>query len=104
MFSVIVENLIKNAIEAMPCGGNIDIYLKKEDNVFVLIVEDEGMGIKKDDLPKIFDPFFTTKFNGFGIGLAITYKIIKQHNGIIYAENKKPKGARFIVKLPIEIS
>lgn len=101
MFSIIIENLVKNAAEAMPNGGNIDVYLKKEENFFILIVEDEGIGIKKDDLPKIFDPFFTTKFNGFGIGLAITYKIIKKHNGIIYAENKEPKGARFIIKIPI---
>ncbi|MCX7991047.1 MAG: GAF domain-containing sensor histidine kinase [Proteobacteria bacterium] len=101
MFSVIVENLIKNAVEAMPGGGNIDVTLGRDENFFILTVEDEGPGINKDDLPKIFDPFFTTKFNGFGIGLAISYKIIKQHNGLIYAENRKPKGARFVLKMPL---
>lgn len=100
MFAIAINNLIKNAIEAMNGVGKIDINLSKEDNFFVLVVEDEGPGIKKDDFPKIFDPFFTTKFNGFGVGLAITYKIVREHNGFIYAENKETKGVRFIIKIP----
>lgn len=101
MFAVIIENLIKNAIQAMPQGGNIDISLSKDDNSFVFSVEDEGQGISEDILPKIFDPFFSTKFDGFGIGLSISYKIIKNYGGTIYTENKKPKGAKFTVKMPL---
>ncbi len=102
MIKVVLNNLLKNAIQAMPKGGKITIETKKEDSYAVLTIEDEGHGIPSDVLPNIFDPFYTTKFNGFGIGLSISYKIIKQHNGIIYAENKNG-GAKFTVKLPLSI-
>lgn len=101
MIKVVINNLIKNAIQAMPKGGKITIDTKKENGYAVLCVEDEGHGIPSDVLPNIFDPFYTTKFNGFGIGLSISYKIVKQHNGIIFAENKDSGGAKFIVKLPL---
>jgi signal transduction histidine kinase len=103
MLKVVINNLFKNAIQAMPKGGKITIETKQENSYAVLSVEDEGGGIPSDVLPNIFDPFYTTKFNGFGIGLSISYKIIKQHNGIIYAENKEGGGAKFTVKLPLAI-
>lgn len=102
MIKVVINNLLKNAIQAMPKGGKITIETKKENSYAVLSIEDEGHGIPNDVLPNIFDPFYTTKFNGFGIGLSISYKIVKQHNGIIYAENKNG-GAKFTVKLPLSI-
>jgi len=101
MLCVVINNLIKNAIQAMPEGGNITINVYSENNYAVITVEDEGQGIPPEVLPNIFDPFYTTKFNGFGIGLSISYKIVKQHNGIIYAENKTDRGARFTIKLPL---
>ncbi|MCX7769836.1 MAG: ATP-binding protein [Proteobacteria bacterium] len=101
MIKVVINNLLKNAIQAMPKGGKIIIETKKENSYAVICVEDEGHGIPSDVLPNIFDPFYTTKFNGFGIGLSISYKIIKQHDGIIYAENKESGGAKFTVKLPL---
>lgn len=103
MIKVVINNLFKNAIQAMPKGGKIIVETKKENGYAVLCVEDEGHGIPSDVLPNIFDPFYTTKFNGFGIGLSISYKIVKQHNGIIYAENKDSGGAKFTVKLPLSI-
>jgi signal transduction histidine kinase len=101
MLCVVINNLIKNAIQAMPEGGNITINVYSENNDAVITIEDEGHGIPSEVLPNIFDPFYTTKFNGFGIGLSISYKIIKQHNGIIYAENKPDRGAKFTIKLPL---
>ncbi len=101
MLCVVINNLIKNAIQAMPEGGNITINVFSENSDAVITVEDEGNGIPPEVLPNIFDPFYTTKFNGFGIGLSISYKIVKQHNGIIYAENKADRGAKFTIKLPL---
>lgn len=101
MIKVVINNLLKNAIQAMPKGGKITLETKRENGYAVLCIEDEGHGIPSDVLPNIFDPFYTTKFNGFGIGLSISYKIVKQHNGIIFAENKDSGGAKFTVKLPL---
>lgn len=101
MIEVVINNLLKNAIQAMPEGGNIVIKSYMENGFAVFSIEDDGHGIPSEVLPNIFDPFYTTKFNGFGIGLSISYKIIKHHNGIIYAENKEGGGAKFVVKLPM---
>lgn len=102
VLGVVIDNIIKNAVQAMEGKGELRIICKQEENFVSITVEDEGPGISNDILPHIFDPFYTTKFNGIGIGLSVSYKIIRQHNGIIYAENKaEGKGARFVVKLPI---
>lgn len=103
VLGVVLDNIIKNAAQAMESGGEIRIKAY-QDNAFITIaIEDDGHGISKEVLPHIFDPFYTTKFNGIGVGLSVSYKIIKQHNGIIYAENiAENKGARFVIKLPFE--
>ncbi len=103
VLGVVIDNLLKNAAQAMKNGGEIKIKGYREKDHVVIIVEDDGPGISRDALPYIFDPFYTTKFNGIGVGLSVTYKIIKQHNGLIYAENVGEKGgARFVIKLPCE--
>jgi two-component system sensor histidine kinase HupT/HoxJ len=67
-----------------------------------LTIEDTGLGIPPDVLPRIFDPFFTTKDvgKGTGLGLAITYGIIQEHGGTIHATNLPGGGARFTIELP----
>ena len=67
-----------------------------------ILFEDNGTGIPTDKLPKIFDPFYTTKPKGMGtgLGLSVSFGIIKEHGGDIYAENNKKKGASFTVELP----
>jgi len=101
VLGVVLDNLIKNAVQAMPEGGSLVIKAFQNGEAVHIIVEDEGQGISKEVLPHIFDPFYTTKFNGVGVGLSVSYKIIKQHNGNIYAENREEgKGARFVIKLP----
>ena len=62
-------------------------------------IEDDGPGIKDEDLPHIFSPFFTTKNSGTGLGLAICYGIVKEHGGLIRVENREGKGASFKVSL-----
>lgn len=101
VLGVVLDNIIKNAVQAMENGGEIRVKAHRNDDHVVIAIEDEGPGISKDVLPHIFDPFYTTKFNGIGVGLSVSYKIIRQHNGVIYAENiKEGKGARFVIKLP----
>ncbi|MGB7290917.1 MAG: ATP-binding protein [Thermodesulfobacteriota bacterium] len=97
-------NVIMNSIQAMPDGGELRINTGFQDqisNQIFISFADNGVGIKKEDLPKIFDPFFTTKDTGSGLGLSITYKIIEAHNGniIIYSDNER--GTNFRIELPI---
>ena len=78
-------NLYLNAIESMKNGGNLNVWLLKneEKNGIEIRVQDTGTGISKDDLTHIFDPYFTTKASGTGLGLAIAHNIIEAHDGEI---------------------
>lgn len=93
-------NLIKNAIEAMPVGGTITIKVTVEDGVIVQ-VKDEGCGIPKDKIPKLNETFYTTKETGTGLGLAVTEKIIKDHNGKMSFESEVGVGTTVKVMLPM---
>jgi len=62
-------------------------------------IEDEGVGIKEEDLPHIFSPFFTTKNSGTGLGLAVCYRIVKEHGGLIRVESVEGKGTTFRISL-----
>jgi len=98
-------NLMLNSAEAIGENkGEIRISAKIHNAVEMvrITIDDTGPGIPEEHLSKIFDPFFTTKetSSGTGLGLSIVYGIIKQHSGIITAENKKNKGARFVVEMP----
>jgi len=113
----IIMNLIVNAKDSMPNGGEIIIetaevqldrhYVSKRVEVkpgkyVLLAISDTGEGMDKDVLPKIFDPFFTTKEQGkgTGLGLATVYGIVKQHDGYIYAYSEKDKGTAFKIYFP----
>ena len=106
-------NLIRNSIQAMPEGGNLEIATQKCSQFeqssdqsdyyrqFIKVtVADQGGGISEEDLANIFNPFFTTKDHGTGLGLSISHNIIKAHQGTIDVENEMGKGARFILKIP----
>lgn len=97
-------NLILNASDAMPNGGDIKILSRIIENGEYIEVRfaDNGSGISEENKHKIFDPFFTTKENGTGLGLSITYGIVEQHGGTINLESELGKGTTFIVLLPIK--
>jgi signal transduction histidine kinase len=103
----VITNLIKNAFDAMPQGGSIDIKLEDTLSDVIIILSDTGTGIKEEDRAKIFEPFFTTKSigQGTGLGLATAYGIVKMHKGQISAESntdkaKGPTGTSFKIVLP----
>lgn len=97
-------NLFINAAQAMPGGGalRISTAVEKERDFAVIKVADTGCGIPEANLDKIFDPFFSTKLKaGVGLGLSITYGIIKNHGGEIAVQNRPEGGAEFTIWLPI---
>jgi len=103
----VLTNLIVNAVEAMPQGGDLTISTSDTPAEVVLEVRDTGCGIPPQHLPKIFEPFFTTKQigKGTGLGLAVAYGIVKMHRGRIEAESnadpaRGPTGTTFRVTLP----
>lgn len=98
-------NLIENAVHAIggpPGEIRIAASMDASADEAVIVVEDTGPGIQDADMGRIFDPFFTTKEVGVGtgLGLSIVYGVIEQHRGRITAENREPKGARFVIRLP----
>jgi signal transduction histidine kinase len=96
-------NIIKNAVQSMPNGGELKIESLNTENSIKIKFSDTGCGIKNSLIPLIFEPFFTTKEvgEGVGLGLSISYQIIKKHNGSIDVKSSEGKGSTFIVSLPI---
>jgi len=95
-------NLILNATQAMPEGGELIIKTENVRQGIEASVSDTGMGIREGELQKIFQPFYTTKKDGTGLGLSISYGIIKEHGGEIYAESSVGSGATFRIFLPAQ--
>jgi signal transduction histidine kinase len=94
-------NVLRNAREAMPDGGTIDVSVRAEGMSVVASVEDRGTGIPEDVRSRIFDPFFSTKGEGTGLGLAITRQIVEAHGGTIACEPRGGGGTSFRIALPI---
>ncbi len=93
-------NLIQNSLAAMPTGGTISIATSQTDDVITLTVSDTGTGIPADVIDRIFEPYFTTKADGTGLGLAMAYKVVKEHGGDIYVQSEVGKGTCFRITLP----
>jgi signal transduction histidine kinase len=99
----VFSNLILNAIEAMPRGGDITIRSTRNNDSFVEVkVADNGIGIGDENVSDIFSPYYTTKKQGFGLGLSLTHSIIHKHRGRIIVSSKKGVGTQFTVLLPVD--
>lgn len=94
-------NLIQNAVEAMPQGGELAINASSKGNFLDVAISDAGHGIAENIMDKIFLPFFTTKENGTGLGLAIVHKIVVSHGGNIFVDSCD-KGTIFRIRFPLE--
>jgi len=98
----VIANLIRNAVEAMPEGGDLLVETEVREQQVRLKVTDTGVGISHEYLDKIFEPFFTTKgFQRVGMGLATAYGIVKTHGGTILVESNIGQGATFAISLPL---
>jgi signal transduction histidine kinase len=99
----VLSNLILNGLQSMQRGGVIRIATRVEKTFACISVEDQGGGIAPEDVPKIFDPFFTTKGvgEGTGLGLSVSYGIVRDHGGSIDVDSMLGRGTRFDVKLPL---
>jgi signal transduction histidine kinase len=95
-----VLNLVLNAVDAMPAGGEIVVTSYEGRDGFELEVADSGPGLSDEQLDKAFDPFFTTKSTGTGLGLSIVQRIAEAHGGRVTATNCPQGGAAFTIELP----
>ncbi len=107
----VIDNIVLNAVQAMPHGGNIIVRAENVsfDTEFITLprgdyvkisIKDRGIGIPREVLPHIFEPFYTTKETGHGLGLSISYSIVKAHGGEILVESHPGEGTVFYIYLP----
>jgi signal transduction histidine kinase len=95
-----VLNLVLNAVDAMPRGGDLVITSYERHGGLELEIADSGPGLPETNLPRLFDPFFTTKATGTGLGLSIVHRIVEAHGGRVTAANCPEGGAAFTIELP----
>jgi signal transduction histidine kinase len=96
-----IFNVILNAFQAMPAGGELTVSTKASDSIASIIVEDTGIGVSKENLPRLFDPFFSTKSTGLGLGLAMTKRVVEEHGGKVEIQSIEGKGSTVTISLPI---
>jgi signal transduction histidine kinase len=96
----VMVNTLRNALEAMPTGGEVEIRLKEKNNKIYVSIGDRGTGISKKTLSQLFRPFFTTKSSGTGFGLVIAQSILQAHKGRIRLESRKPTGTWIRMEWP----
>ncbi|TDH28077.1 HAMP domain-containing histidine kinase [Segetibacter sp. 3557_3] len=101
LFDWVIENLLKNALDAMEGKGKIDVQIQDETSAVLIDVKDNGKGISKANIGKVFNPGFTTKKRGWGLGLTLTKRIVEQyHRGQIFVKSSEPgKGTTFRIVL-----
>lgn len=106
-FSQVFYNLVLNSMQAISSDGEISVSISREPNYIRIFFVDNGPGIPEENRKRIFEPFFSTKDptsgnGGEGLGLFVVWNILKMYNGTIQVDNKFEKGAKFIIRIPIE--
>ena len=96
-----ILNIIKNAISAMPKGGELRVTTERQAGEAILSISDNGIGMSDDIINKIFEPYFTTKDFGSGLGLTLVYKVVKEHMGEISVSSQEGIGTTFSITLRI---
>lgn len=97
--AIVFGNLIRNAVDAMPQGGNLCLRTVPDGPSLCVEIQDTGVGIAANDLQRIFEPFFSTKARGIGLGLAITKAIVENHRGQLLVSSKPGEGTCFTVRM-----
>lgn len=96
-----LSNIMENALEAMPNGGELLLEAKQRNSQLFIKILDTGHGIRQEYLNSVYDPFFSSKTHGAGLGLAVVYQIVKNHDGEITIQSQEGKGTSVTIQLPV---
>jgi signal transduction histidine kinase len=96
-----VSNVLHNAVDATPPGKKVTIRIRFRKNGCEIRIQDEGRGIPPADVQRIFDPYYTTKESGNGLGLLVTYRVVKDHGGTISVKSNPGRGTEFVLTIPV---
>jgi signal transduction histidine kinase len=104
LFKRVLTNLVNNAFQAMPEGGNILLHAFRDGEDTIVSIQDNGNGIPEEVKPKLFTPLFTTKSKGQGFGLAVVKRITESLGGTVTFESEVNRGTKFVIRLPPQVA